>query len=263
MKFKIKKRKKEKREKKINEFLFVRFLPTMISLLAVCSCLTAIKFAYMGKFIFSVSLVLFSCFLDGIDGRVARFFGVSSNFGVEIDSLADAINFGVTPAFVIYFWKINEINFQYFYWFSVMLLSCCMIIRLARFNSDLTVKDQNSPLVKFFFVGMPAPAVAGMVLWPLILSFEFGNNHFYTSNCYVICNTILLALFAASRIPTPCFKKIKIPVNYKLLVLIFSVMFIILCFIKIWLALSLLGILYVISILIGIMVYLNFKKKYK
>ena len=256
MKFKIKKKKQ-----KNNEFFFTKFVPTIISLLAVCCCLTAIKYAYLEKFVFAVSLVIFACFLDGIDGRVARFLNVSSDFGANIDSLADVINFGIAPGFVVYFWKKNEINFEVFYWASSMLLACCMAIRLARFNSDLSTKDQNSPLVKYFFVGMPAPAVAALVLWPLILSFEFGNSFFYTSNIYVILNTIILSLFAGSRIPTPCFKKVKIPDKYKNIVLITSIIYIILCFVRPWFALTILGITYFISIIIGFFVYSNFKRK--
>lgn len=241
---------------------FIRFAPTMLSLLALCCGVSAIKYSYSGHFMIAVSLILFACFLDGIDGRVARFFNVSSDFGVQIDSLADLVNFGVVPGFVIYCWKMNELDFNGISWFAVMLLACCMIIRLARFNVDLGVKDQNDPLVKYFFRGVPAPAAAGLVILPIILTFRFGYG-FWSQPIFVVANTIITSLLAASTIPTPCFKKIKISEGYRNLFLIVATLFIILFVIDIWLAISIFGILYIASILVGIMFYLNFKRKKK
>ena len=154
----------------------------------------------------------------------------------------------------------NEIWLEPFSWSAVLLLACCMAIRLARFNVDITVKDHNDPLVKYFFVGMPAPAVAGICLWPMVLSFRFGSNGFWTCPYFVVINTIILSIFAASRIPTPCFKKIKVPEKWKNLILIVSIFYLVLSFTDIWLAFSLLGVLYIISIIIGLFVYLYFKK---
>jgi len=248
---------KIKEEKQID---FVKFVPTMMSLMALCFGITAINFSYSGKFVFAVSFVLFACFLDGIDGRVARFLKVSSNFGAEIDSLADLVNFGVAPGFIVYCWKMNEFCLRSFSWFAVLLLACCMTIRLARFNVDLTTKDQNDPLVKYFFKGIPAPAAAGLVLLPMILNFQFGFG-FFTEPLFVVINTIIVALLAGGTLPTPCFKKIKISDKYKNLVLIFASIFIILFIIRPWLSLSLLGLIYVASIVVGILVFLKFKNE--
>lgn len=241
------------------QLYFFKLIPNMLSLLALCFGITSIKMAYSGHFMTAASLILLACFLDGIDGRVARFLNVSSDFGLQIDSLADLVNFGVAPGFVVYYWKMNEVGYDMLPWCITLLLACCMAIRLARFNVAAKVDDKENPLVKYFFTGMPAPAVAGMVLFPLILSFQFGYGFFF-SPLFVMLNTLIMALFAASRIPTPCFKKIKISEKYKNLVLIVSSLWIIMLVVKPWLALSILGILYMISIVIGIMVYLNFKK---
>ena len=247
-----------------NKFNIVKFFPTFISLLAVCCGIASIRYAYLGKFIYSVTLILIACFLDGIDGRVARFFHASSDFGAEIDSLADVINFGVAPAFVVYCWKVNEmLSFPVAYWTILLLLPCCMAIRLARFNVDRTTKDHNDPLIKYFFVGMPAPAVAAMCIWPLVLNFEFGQFGFWNSPCYVFFNTVILAIFAVSRIPTPCFKKVQIPLKLKNIILLLSMIYIILLFANPWLGLSVLGLLYIVSIIIGLFIYNNFKKAKK
>ena len=247
------------KEIKEKQLYFARFVPTMMSLLALCCGVSAIRYGYANNFLIAVSLILFACFLDGIDGRIARFLNVSSDFGAQMDSLADLVNFGVAPGFVVYCWKMNEIEFNAVSWFAVMLLACCMAIRLARFNVDLTTKDQNDPLVKYFFTGVPAPAAAGLVILPIILSFYFGNG-FWNEPVFVVVNTLVVALLAGGTLPTPCFKKVKIKDQYKNLVLIFAVILIVLFVLRPWLALSIIGALYIISIVIGIFVYLNFKK---
>lgn len=247
-------------KKNENQLDFIKFIPTMLSLLALCFGVSSIKLAYSGYFGMAVSFILFACFLDGIDGRVARFLNASSDFGVQIDSLADLVNFGIAPGFVVYCWKMNEVGLDLISWAVVLMLACCMVIRLARFNVATMVEDKENPLVKYFFTGMPAPAVAGMVLLPLILNFQFGSG-FFSCPIFVLVNTLIMALFAASTIPTPCLKKIKISEKYKHLVLIISSLWLITLIIKPWLGLSILGLLYVISIIIGIFVFVNFKKK--
>ena len=139
-------------------------------------------------------------------------------------------------------------------------MACCMAIRLARFNADLTTKDQNDPLVKYFFKGIPAPAAAVLTIWPLVLFFRFGQG-IWSEPIFVIANTTILALLAGSTIPTPCFKKVKVPTGFKNLVLIISAMFVITLILDPWMALSILGTLYLISIVIGLFFYLSFKRQ--
>lgn len=244
---------------KDKQLYFFKLIPNMISLLALCFGISSIKMAYSGYFMTAVSFILFACFLDGIDGRVARFLNVSSDFGVQIDSLADLVNFGIAPGFIVYCWKMNEIGIDIFSWAVVLMLGCCMALRLARFNVATKVEDKENPLVKYFFTGMPAPAVACMVVFPAILSFQFGYG-FFSNPVFVIVNTFVMALFAASTIPTPCLKKIKISDKYKHLVLIIASLWLILLVVEPWLALSILGLLYIISIVVGIFVFMNFKK---
>jgi CDP-diacylglycerol--serine O-phosphatidyltransferase len=245
-------------EKNNEKPFLIRYVPTGLSLLAVLLAMTGALVAVSGKFELACTLILLACFLDGIDGRIARWLGVSSDFGAQIDSLADAINFGVAPGLVVYFWKLNELNSDTIGWSASVLLIFCMVIRLARFNVDLSAKDQNDPLIKYFFRGMPAPAVAGMVILPLVLSFQFGEG-FWTEPWIVWGNTILMALFAGSVIPTPCMKKLHftgvLNVLYK--ALLYFIFFAII--VKPWLGLSIFGAVYLVSIAIAIFMYLKIK----
>lgn len=247
-----------KHNNKEKQMDFTKFVPTMMSLTALCFGISAIRLGYSGNFMMATAFLLFASFLDGIDGRIARYLNVSSDFGAQIDSLADLVNFGVAPGFVVYCWKMNELGIPTIAWFAVMFLACCMTIRLARFNVDLTTKDQNDPLVKYFFKGIPAPAAAGLVLLPLVLSLQFGYG-FFSEPIFVVINTIAIALLAGGTIPTPCFKKIKIKDTYKNLILIISSIFIILLILEPWLAFSILGLIYVFSILIGFLIFMKLK----
>jgi CDP-diacylglycerol--serine O-phosphatidyltransferase len=242
--------------------IFIFYIPTMLSLFAVCLGITAVKCAFENSLQMAAILLLSACFLDGIDGRIARALGVSSDFGAQIDSLADAINFGVAPGLIIYFWKLQELEFELFAWFSVLLLICCMVIRLARFNADLTTKDQESPLVKYFFRGMPAPAVASMVIFPLVLSFQFGESFFFTDPLVVSINTIFFAIFAGSVVPTPCFKKLHFTGTYNIIYKAIFYLLVFLIIVKPWLGLSLTGIVYLITVVIAIYMYKKIKQQY-
>ena len=244
-----------------DQMSIVKFvIPTMLSLLAICCGISAIRYSYSGNFILASSLILIACFIDGIDGRIARFLNAASTFGAEMDSLADVINFGVAPGFVVYCWKMNEIGIDVVAWFVVLLMACCMAIRLARFNADLTTKDQNDPLVKYFFKGIPAPAAAALAIWPLVLFFRFGQG-IWSEPIFVVANTTILALLAGSTIPTPCLKKVKIPTGFKNVVLIISTMFVITLILDPWMALSILGTAYLALIVIGLFFYLHFKRQ--
>ncbi len=244
---------------KTEKSFFIKSIPTLISLLALCLAITAIKISFAGNFSLAAILTLIACFLDGVDGRVARKLGVSGGFGMEMDSLADMVNFGVAPGFVLYFWKMHELQCGFLSWFAVLLLACCMAIRLARFNVATGAKNQDNPLIKYFFVGMPAPAVASLMMFPPVLTFQFGEG-FWSAPLFVTLYNIMLALLAASKVPTPCFKKIKIADKLKKPLLISVILYLLLLTFEIWLALSLLGTLYILSIFVGIRFYLNFKK---
>src|SRR3954464_7327991 len=147
----------------------VRMLvPNLITLLALCAGLTAIRLAFEQKLEWAVAAIVFAALLDGIDGRVARMLKGTSKFGAELDSLADFVNFGVAPALILYFWGLHELGNAG--WIAAMVLAICAGLRLARFN--VMVDDPNRPAwAGNFFVGMPAPAGAITALLPLYLYF--------------------------------------------------------------------------------------------
>ncbi len=136
----------------------VRMLvPNVITLLAICAGLTAIRMAIEGRIELALGAIVFAAVLDGIDGRVARMIKGQSRFGAELDSLADFVNFGVAPALILYFWQLRELN--NFGWICAMIFAISDGLRLARFNA--TMDDPNKPaFAANFFTGVPAPAGA-------------------------------------------------------------------------------------------------------
>src|SRR5437588_6627036 len=139
-------------------------LPNLITLLALCAGLTAIRLAFEDKLEWAVAAIVFAAMLDGIDGRVARMLKGTSRFGAELDSLADFVNFGVAPALILYFWGLHELGNAG--WIAAMVFAICTGLRLSRFN--VMLDDPNKPVwAGNFFVGMPAPAGAITVLLPI------------------------------------------------------------------------------------------------
>src|SRR5437879_7877221 len=143
-------------------------VPNLITLLALCAGLTAIRFAIEAKLEWALAAVVFAALLDGIDGRVARLLKGTSRFGAELDSLADFVNFGVAPALILYFWGLQDLGHAG--WIAAMVFAICCGLRLARFN--VMIDDPNRPVwAANFFVGMPAPGGAITVLLPIYIYF--------------------------------------------------------------------------------------------
>ncbi len=141
-------------------------LPNLITLLALCLGLTAIRYASEGSFEKAVVAIVAAAFFDGLDGRLARALKGTTRFGAELDSLADFLDFGVAPAMTLYFWNMHEI--KSFGWFAAMVFAIATALRLARFNVRLDDPDKPA-WASNFFTGMPAPAGAIVALLPLYL----------------------------------------------------------------------------------------------
>jgi CDP-diacylglycerol--serine O-phosphatidyltransferase len=143
-------------------------VPNVITLLALCAGLTAIRLSVEGRLEWAVAAIVFAAALDGVDGRVARLLKGTSRFGAELDSLADFVNFGVAPALMLYFWDLQQLG--HVGWIAAMVLAICAGLRLARFN--VMAEDPNRPpWAANFFVGMPAPAGAITALLPIYMYF--------------------------------------------------------------------------------------------
>ena len=181
-------------------------LPNMLTLIGVCIGLTSIRFALDGRFELAIIAILFAALIDGLDGRIARLIRGTSKVGKELDSLTDMISFGVAPAFIMYFWKLNTLG--RFGWLLCLVYVICVALRLARFNIN---SNQEPSWRDNFFEGVPSPAGGILVLTPLIISltgFDFVQlNYDLMVPIFFIATSFLLI----SKFPSYSFKKIVIP----------------------------------------------------
>ena len=181
-------------------------LPNMLTLIGVCIGLTSIRFALDGKFEFAIIAILFAALIDGLDGRIARLIKGTSKVGKELDSLTDMISFGVAPAFIMYFWKLNTLG--RFGWLLCLIYVICVALRLARFNIS---SNQEPSWKDNFFEGVPSPAGSIIVLSPLIISMT--NLSFIELNYDIIVPIFFIgtSILLISKFPSYSFKKIVIP----------------------------------------------------
>jgi CDP-diacylglycerol---serine O-phosphatidyltransferase len=172
-------------------------LPNLVTVLAICAGLTGIRFAFEGRIAEAVGLVLLAAFLDGIDGRLARAMKGQSKFGAQMDSLADIVNFGVAPAMVLYASVLDQA--RSIGWIAALVYVVACGLRLARFN--VMADDPNKPAwAGDFFVGVPAPFGAFLVMLPLYINFlglEVGTALALVASAY----TVFIALLMISQIP--------------------------------------------------------------
>ncbi|MGH7091403.1 MAG: CDP-alcohol phosphatidyltransferase family protein [Stellaceae bacterium] len=183
-----------------------RLIPNILTLLALCAGMTAIRFAVAGRYQTAVVAIIVAGLFDGIDGRIARLLKGMSSFGAELDSLSDFVSFGVAPAVLLYLWTMSEI--RSLGWALVLLFAVCCGLRLARFNTQIGA--ELPPYAYNFFTGVPAPAAAGLVMMPMIASFAFGDTFFRLP----ALNGAVLAAVAGlmvSRVPTYSLKRFHMP----------------------------------------------------
>jgi CDP-diacylglycerol---serine O-phosphatidyltransferase len=142
--------------------------PNAVTALALCSGLSGVRFAISGQFQIAVAMVIVAAVLDGIDGRIARLVRGESRFGAELDSLSDAISFGVAPALILYLWSLAAL--PRVGWIVSLVLAVFCALRLARFNARIDESEQPHKSAGFF-TGVPAPAGAGLAMLPMFLHF--------------------------------------------------------------------------------------------
>ena len=172
-------------------------VPNVITLLALCAGLTAIRMAFENRYVLALAAIVFAAFLDGIDGRLARFLKGTSRFGAELDSLADFVNFGVAPALILYFWGLHALKSAG--WIAAMVFAICAALRLARFN--VMVDDPDKPAwASNFFVGVPAPAGAITVLLPIYVAL-LGLPRSQWLSWLTLVYTLAIASLMVSRLP--------------------------------------------------------------
>jgi CDP-diacylglycerol--serine O-phosphatidyltransferase len=234
-----------------------RLIPNILTLLALCAGMTAIRLALKNHFEAATTAIIIAGILDGLDGRIARLLKGTSPFGAQLDSLADFISFGVAPAVLLYIWTMESL--QSVGWALVLLYGVCCALRLARFNTQIGA--ELPPYAYHFFTGVPAPAAAGVVLIPLIFSFEFSAAAAVARSPYV--NGAVLAGVAAlmvSRVPTFSFKRFRVPGHWVLPMLLIIGALAAFLTTEPWGTLLVIGALYVGSIPLSIRSYRRLKR---
>jgi len=234
-------------------------LPNLITLLALCAGLTAIRVAVEGKLDLALAAIVFAALLDGIDGRIARMLKGTSRFGAELDSLADFVNFGVAPALILYFWGLHELKSAG--WIVALVFAICAGLRLARFN--VMIDDPNKPVwAGNFFTGIPAPAGAITVLLPIYLSFldvpvtliTIWLSFFYT---------LAIAFLMVSRLPVFSGKRVgkRVPPEMVLPVFVMVVLFFAMLVSYPWQVLTVGTLAYLACLPLGWMSYREYQRK--
>ncbi len=231
-------------------------LPNMLTLIGVCIGLTSIRFALDGKFEFAIVAIILAALIDGLDGRIARLIKGTSKVGKELDSLTDMISFGVAPAFIMYFWKLNTLG--RFGWLVCLIYVICVALRLARFNvnssQDLSWRDN-------FFEGVPSPAGGILVLTPLIISLTNFNYINLNYDIIVPAFFITTSLLLISKFPSYSFKKIVIQRKTTIFLLFGIVLFFGLILIYPFNVISISAVVYLLMLPISFFHYQKLKKQ--
>jgi CDP-diacylglycerol--serine O-phosphatidyltransferase len=198
---------------------FNRIVPNLMTMIGLCAGLTSMRFGLEGRFGAAAAAIVVAAVIDGLDGRLARLLKATSRFGAEFDSLSDFLCFGVAPAFLLYLWSLQR-GGAYGYAPCVMF-AVCMALRLARFNASLDSAPRPA-YAHSFFTGVPAPAGAALVLFPLFLGLEAESLGWVWLNDAarfpLLCAVILIgtALLLVSTLPVWSFKNFKVPSEYVL-----------------------------------------------
>jgi CDP-diacylglycerol--serine O-phosphatidyltransferase len=234
-------------------------LPNLITLLALCAGLTAIRLAIEEKLDWALAAIVFAALLDGIDGRIARMLKGTSRFGAELDSLADFVNFGVAPALILYFWGLHELKSAG--WIAALVFAICAGLRLARFN--VMIDDPNKPVwAGNFFTGIPAPAGAITVLLPIYLNF-LGVSGGLITVWLTFIYTLVIALLMVSRLPVFSGKRVgkRVPPEMVLPVFVLVVLFFALLVSYPWQVLTIGTLAYLACLPLGWLSYQEYQRK--
>ncbi|MFP6773706.1 MAG: phosphatidylcholine/phosphatidylserine synthase [Alphaproteobacteria bacterium] len=232
------------RNRRLRELPVNSLIPNILTVLALCAGMSAIRFAMQDKWELAVAAIIVAGILDGLDGRMARLLKGATKFGAELDSLSDFIAFGVAPALVIYLWSTEVLGG--IGWIAGLAYSTCCALRLARFNTALDDPDRPA-WASYFFTGMAAPAGACMVLLPMAISFQLGDG-VVREPVVMACWLLAVAFLMISRIPTYSFKRVRVKREMVLpLLVVVGIVAAILASYP-WFVLSVLGLAYLGSI---------------
>lgn len=265
-KFRLRGKKQKKNNKR--EIPIQRIIPNMLTFMAAAFGITSIRYSCAGDWKRAAVYILISCFLDGIDGRVARLLRATSKLGAELDSLSDFVSFGVAPAMLLYFWIMQTVvpgsayhAYRGIFWGLSLFYALCCGFRLARFN--IMIEDgPTQPYWKHFFLGLPAPGGAGLVMLPLVIYFitDAGIclNPVLCAFSLLICGILL-----AGRIPTLSAKHLRVPRVWMFPFILLVILIVCVFVARPWIALAIIGTIYYLSIPICGCLFLRMKCRYE
>ena len=201
------------RLERLEDLSIGKLVPSSITLLALASGVTAIRFALNSEWTSAVAFIIAAMILDMLDGRAARMLGADSRFGAQLDSLADLVSFGVAPGIILYMWSLWRIGERG--WIAALIFCACSAIRLARFNVE-SVRDEGATKGNPYFTGLPTPAAACMVLLPLLVSFQW-DSALVIQPWVSVAFIALTGMLMVSRLPTPSIKYMKLQRQHRIL----------------------------------------------
>ena len=239
----------------------IKLLPNILTIISLCCGMTAIKYVIDSRWENAVIAIIFAACFDALDGATARLLKATSRFGAEIDSLADSVNFGIVPAIALYMWlkEVLSTDFDSYYlgwsWVACTLFTSCSILRLARFNildKSLAKKNLNID----FFLGVPTPAGAGLLLLPMVMKFASNrlvlNSGINDSYFIIFCTIwiVVVSILMISTIPTISFKKFRFKIYKKsaTFILLFVMLLVAVLLKEFWITVLIIQCLYLISI---------------
>jgi CDP-diacylglycerol--serine O-phosphatidyltransferase len=233
-----------RRNRRLRELPVNSLIPNILTVLALCAGLSAIRFAMQEKWQLAVAAIIIAGVLDGLDGRMARLLKGATKFGAELDSLSDIVAFGVAPVLVIFLWSTEALGGVG--WIAGLAYSTCCALRLARFNTALDNPDR--PVwASYFFTGMAAPAAACVALLPMAISFQIESS-LLREPAFMTAWLLAVAFMMISQIPTYSFKRVRIRREMVLPMLVVVGIVAAILFSYPWFVLSVLGLLYLASI---------------
>jgi CDP-diacylglycerol--serine O-phosphatidyltransferase len=230
-----------------------KLVPNMITVAATCAGLTGVKFALDAKWEHAVIAIIVAAVLDALDGRMARLLKSASDFGAELDSLSDFVAFGVSPAFILYFWTLHSLGRVG--WIVALFLAICCGLRLARFNTNI---GKLPPYAYNYFTGVPAPAGAGLALLPMMGMFAY-NIPILQNPILIAVWSVVVAILMVSRVPTYSFKAAKVPQSAMVPILVLVALLAAGLAGAPWMTLTTVGLVYIMSFGLSVLTYRRLK----
>ena len=232
-----------------------KYVPNSITILALCSGLSSIRYSILAQWKIAVLLIILAAIFDFFDGWFARKLKGGSNFGAELDSLSDFISFGVAPSLLIYYWSLEELNSLG--WSLTLFFVACSALRLARFTAEVYVTSKPIDS-NIYFTGVPSPAAAGLCLLPLFIFFEYEIT-FIANPYFNLINLALIGLLMISNIPTISLKGVNFSKKLAPWIVLLIVIVCIGLISNLWLTLIILVSTYIASIIYTVFNSITFK----